>query len=203
MFKNNDSYNNKNNIMTVVDDQTILPIINNNINEKQYCNYLNINNNSNTTQNILSRPIEIVAAATRNSRNNISKYNEKPYNRKEVRFNIKDNPKPIQTAAMSHNNINKNNNSINNYNIKNKNNTNYSNTNANNNYNNINNHNNNMNNDHENNNMNNNNKINYNIDNNNDNNDDNNNEENNIYNTFKENIDINNDDYITNNINIS
>jgi len=59
MSKNNDSCNNKNNIMTMVDDQTILPIINNSINEKQNCNYLNINNNSNTTQNILNRPIEL------------------------------------------------------------------------------------------------------------------------------------------------
>ena len=59
-----------------------------------------------------------------------------------------------------------------------------------------------MNNDHENNNIINN-KINYKIDNYNDNNNDNNNEENNIYNTFKENIDINDDDYTTNNTNIS
>ena len=231
MFKNNDSYNNNNNnnnnIMTMVDDQTILPIINNNIKEKQKCNDLNINNNSNTTQNTLNRPIEIIAAATRNSRNKLNKHNEKPYNRKEVRFNLKDNPKPIQTAAMSHNNINNNtsdnkistNNSINNNynnNINNKNNIDYSNTNANNNYNNINNHKNNKNNEYENNNKNKNNKINHNIDNYNDNanndnknnntidnynsnNDFNENKENNTYDYFKENTVTNNDDNTHNN----
>ncbi len=108
--KTNELYhnNNINNLMTMVDNDTILPVMNNNINDIQNINYLNTNNNNNSTQNILNKSYEIVAAATRNTRNN-KKHNEKPYERKEVRFNLKDNPTPIQTVAMNHNNNNQNN----------------------------------------------------------------------------------------------
>ena len=97
----------------MVDNQSILPIINNaNINKEQIYNYLSTTNNNDVTQNIFNKSFEIVAAATRNSRNN-KKHNEKPYEKKIVQFNLKDNPRPIQTSAMSHNNNNNNNNNNN------------------------------------------------------------------------------------------
>ena len=183
MFKNNDSYDHNNNIMTMVDDTTILPIMNYNNKEEQNCNYLNPTNHHDITQNILNRSFEVVAAATRNSRNN-KKHNEKPYDKKIVKFNLKENPKPIQTPAMSHNtNNNNNNHNINNIN----NNIQYMDNNYSNNINN---------------------KINTNDNHNNSNNDNNktnnentNNKEINIYNNYKESTDTSNNDINNNNIN--
>ena len=105
-----DFYHTENNgyINTMVENNKTVSL-NNHYNDNNNQSY----NNTNFSQNNTNLPYEIIAAATRTSRNK-GKHNEKPYERKLGKDSLKNNPVPIHTAAMNFNNENNINDSNNN-----------------------------------------------------------------------------------------